>query len=89
MWHQFCWTNEYKERQQNKKGRTDEVSYNAPADVKPDYYRVAEVSDPPSQASSSRSTPAASAPSGRSCSGCNRSGLTEECKFCPGCGNKL
>lgn len=93
MWHQFCWTNEYKERQQKKKGRQDQVSYNASADVQPEYYRVAEVADAPSSSSSGNSSKQTSAPapapSGRSCSACSRSGLGDECKFCPGCGNKL
>mmetsp|Transcript_21527 Transcript_21527/g.27386 ORF Transcript_21527/g.27386 Transcript_21527/m.27386 type:complete len:91 (-) Transcript_21527:10-282(-) len=88
MWHQFCWTNEYKERQQGKKQRVDAVSYNAPADVKPDYYRVAEVADPPSSSGSSQAAPAAAAPQGCFCSQCGKK-ADGGAKFCSGCGNKL
>merc|ERR1711934_551340 len=75
-WHSICWSLEFKEREAQKKHNKDVTSYNKPADIQPEYYRVA---DP---ATGSPST----MESGASARGGNTSSVEGGAKFCSGCG---
>jgi len=79
MWHQLCWTTEYKERETNKKAAKDQLSYNTGADVKPEYYRVSEVHDKPESV--------VSVPSSQPSTPSTNEGAVAN--FCSQCGKKI